>query len=143
MPQVNALNEARDVLSGIVKTAWDDVTSAPLLYDNIKGTRPETRATFGRVVVRHFDGNIAALGTTFNRLYGALYVQLFTPEGAGTAELDEIADALVKALVAATPGELQGIRLSKVTVLELGVDPSDRQYHQVNVQAAFQYDTRS
>lgn len=140
---VNTLAEARDVLTGLVKAAWDDVTDASLLFDNIKGARPEERATFGRVVVRHFDGNIAALGTTLTRLYGALYVQCFAPEGTGTSELDEIADALVKALVAASPGDLQGIRLSKPTVLELGVDPSDRQYHQVNVQVAFSYDTHS
>lgn len=141
---VNTMAEARDVLSGIVQTAWGTVAPTYLLlYDNIKGDRPETPATFGRVVVRHFDGEIAALGSSRHRAFGILFVQLFTPSGAGTTVLDVIADALVKTLTAASPGTLQGIRLRGIGATELGIDPSDRLYHQVNVSAAFDYDTNT
>jgi hypothetical protein len=140
---VNTMAEARDVLSGIVQDTWDAVTSIPLLYDNIKDDRPETPAPFGRMVVRHFDGEIAALGSSRHRAFGILFVQLFTPSGAGTAGLDVIADALVKALTSASPGDLQGVRLRSIGATELGIDPSDRLYHQVNVSAQFDYDTNT
>ena len=139
----NTIAAARDVLSGIVKEIWDDVSDAPVLYDNIKGDRPEELGTFGRIVVRHFEGELAALGTTMHRAFGILFVQLFTPSGTGTAELDEIADALVKGLSNASAGDLQGIRLRGIASTELGVDPTDRLYHQVNVTAAFDYDTNT
>jgi len=142
MPNVNTIAEARDVLCGFVQTVWDaSADGAPLLYDNIGGERPEELGVFGRVVVRHFQGEIAALGNTRHRAFGILFVQLFTPEGAGTGDLDAISDALIKALVSAAPGDLQGIRLRNISSTELGIDPSDRQYHQVNVSAEFSYDT--
>lgn len=139
---VNTIAAARDVLTGLVADVW--ATAAPnsqLLYDNIGGARPETPAVYGRVVVRHGDGEIAALGSVRHRAFGILFVQLFAPEGAGTTALDAISDALIKGLASASPADLQGIRLRNIASTELGIDPSDRQYHQVNVSAAFDYDT--
>ena len=139
---IATITEARDVLTGFVKDVWDVSYSAyPLLYDNLAGERPEELGVFGRVVVRHFGGEIASLGGTAHRAFGILFVQLFVPEGAGTVTLDGISDALIKALVSAGPGDLSGIRLRNIGSTELGIDPSDRQYHQVNVSAEFSYDT--
>ena len=139
---IATIAEARDVLTGFVKDVWDVSFSAyPLLYDNIAAERPEELGVFGRVVVRHFGGEIVSLGGVAHRAFGILFVQLFVSEGAGTVALDGISDALIKALVSAGPGDLSGIRLRNIGSTELGIDPSDRQYHQVNVSAEFSYDT--
>lgn len=139
---ITSIANARDVLTAFVATTWAaEAGGAPLLHDNLGATRPETPALFGRVVVRHADGENPFLGSSRGRDFGTLFVQLFAPEGVGTTALDVISDALVRALRSVGPGDLSGIRLLNISSTELGIDPSDRQYHQVNVSAAFSYDT--
>lgn len=143
MSLVNSPADARDVLCALVKTTWDNNTSAPLSYDNLQiENRPAPPAPFGRVVVRHVPtGGRVFLGKDALRYFGVLYVQLFTPRGTGMAELDALAKALVVALTTASSADLQGIRIRDIGLVELNIDPGDRAYFQVNVQAFFDYDT--
>lgn len=47
-----------------------------------------------RISVRHADTKFKSLGNTNERFMGAVYVQIFTEIGKGTAEDDRIADAI-------------------------------------------------
>jgi hypothetical protein len=134
---------ARDILSGIAQAAWDtSAGGAPLLYDNRQSLRPQIPTTYGRLVMRHVPGDFPTLGSGRVRVEGILFVQLFTPINSGTLTLDGLANAIVAAYQVAAQNSvlMQGIMLRDVGMTELGVDPADREYHQVNVQAGFQYD---
>jgi hypothetical protein len=127
---------AVDEMLTIVKTAWDANTSgAPLYYDNQDAERPRVPATFGRAVVRHFDGTQISLGDrSMKRRYGAIFVQVFVPQGSGQAEIRNLSDELMFALEDARPST---VRLTDVQINELGADGT---YFQVNVVANFSYD---
>lgn len=136
----NSTTAAEDVLLGIVTTAWAANTPAgtPLLYNNLDSDRPNPPALFGRAVVRESVGGYAGVGTTRMRRPGTLFIQLFVPQGAGTKTINDLSNALVNALKNASVVTLDGIRLRDIGSNELG---SDGVYHQVNVQASFEYDT--
>ena len=127
---------AVDEMLSLVKTTWEANTDgAPLYYDNQDAERPRVPATFGRAVVRHFDGGQISLGDqSLKRRYGALFVQIFVPQGSGQVEIRELSDQMMFALEDARPSN---VRLTDVQINELGADGT---YFQVNVVANFSYD---
>jgi hypothetical protein len=127
---------AVDEMLSIVKTAWDaHASGAPLYYDNQDGDRPDSPATFGRAVVRHFDGAQISIGDqSLKRRFGGLFVQIFVPQGSGQVSIRELSDQVMFAIEDARPST---VRLTDVQVNELGTDGT---YFQVNVYANFSYD---
>lgn len=130
--------EARDVLSGFVKTTWDSATSsALLLYDNQDGDRPADPTLFGRLTIQNVASSAAALGAVMFRRMGLLSVQVFVPQDSGTQLADQTAEALVEALEGVGPSTLENIWLRDIGMREVGPDGT---YHQVNVEAEFTFD---
>lgn len=135
---VSTIEEARDALTGFVKTAWDAATSsAPLLYENLKGQRPpDPPALWARVHVRHFQGERASLGANNRfRRNGRVYVQVFLPVEKGMETLDQAGQALMEAFEDA--GGIDNIWFRDSSVREVG---SDGTYYQVNVETDFTWD---
>lgn len=144
MPIATTPEEARDIISGILQRAWDDfdwgAERAPLLYDNQDTVRPAEPEPFGRLVVRHFEGGLAAIKGGPHKLVrfgGTVFVQLFQAQGTGTLILDRLAWELTQAMVNASPAEAGNVRFRDATFREL---ESDGIYFQTNVQAGFEYD---
>ena len=127
---------AVDEMLTLVKTTWDAHSGgAPLYYDNQDADRPDNPATFGRASVRHFSGGQISLGQqSLKRRSGALFVQVFVPQGSGQYEIRNLSDQLMFALEEANTSL---VRLRNVQINELG---SDGTYFQVNVVADFSYD---
>lgn len=130
--------EARDVLSGFVKTTWDAATSsAPLLFQNISGDRPEEPTLFGRLTIQFVTGSRADLAGRRFRRTGLMTVQVFVPQGSGTEEAEQTAEALIEALEGVGPATLENVWLRDIGMREVG---SDGTYYQVNVEAEFTFD---
>jgi hypothetical protein len=130
--------EARDVLSGFITTTWNTATSsAPLLYDNQDGDRPEEPTLFGRLTIQHANGTRADLAGLRFRREGLMTVQVFVPQGSGTELADQTAEALVEALEGVGPATLENVWLRDIGMREVGPDGT---YHQVNVEAEFTFD---
>ncbi len=127
---------AVDEMLTLVKTTWDAQTAgAPLYYDNMDAERPDNPSTFGRAIVRHFDGRQISLGDqSLKRRFGSLFVQIFMPQGGGQYEIRNLSDQMMFALEDAN---LSVTRLKNVQINELGTDGT---YFQVNVVADFSYD---
>ena len=133
--------EARDVLSAMVKTAWDSAASgAALLYDNDREQHPPKDASlWGRLHIQHDVGDRVTIGDGEAALFrdkGRLSVQLFAPPRFGTLAVETLAGDLLIALRAANPA---GIRIHRVLVKDVGPDGT---FYQMNVELAFQYDTQ-
>lgn len=127
---------AVDEMLTLVKTAWDAHSGgAPLYYDNMDTDRPDVPSTFGRAIVRHFTGRQISLGDqSLKRRSGALFVQIFMPQGTGQYEIRNLSDQIMFALEESNNSI---VRLRNVQINELG---SDGTYFQVNVVADFSYD---
>lgn len=127
---------AVDEMLTLVKTTWDaQAGGAPLYYDNQDADRPEVPGTFGRASIRHFSGGQISLGDqSLKRRSGALFVQIFVPQGNGQYEIRNLSDQIMFALEDANSSV---VRLKNVQLNELGADGT---YFQVNVVADFSYD---
>ena len=88
--------------------------------------------------MRHESGTRTTLGINRFRRFGAVFVQLFVPQGTGTVLIRELSDKIAHNLEE-SPNSL-GIRIRDVDINELG---SDGTYFQVNVSAAFSYDRQA
>tara|TARA_R110000824_G_scaffold21496_13_gene80091 strand:- start:1249 stop:1659 length:411 start_codon:yes stop_codon:yes gene_type:complete len=127
---------AVDEMLTLVKTAWDSAAGgAPLYYDNMDADRPSTPGTFGRAIVRHFSGRQISMGDqSTKRRFGALFIQIFMPQGTGQYDIRTLSDSILFALEDANP---LVARLTDIQLNELGTDGT---YYQVNVVADFSYD---
>jgi len=134
--------EAEDALLTLVKATWEANAPAgtPLLYDNQDSNRPSDPAMYGRTVLRHFGSSRESVGnpgtnSVINRRRGAVYVQIFVPQGSGTRSAMDIAEAMAQAFE--DVDETLGVRLTDADINELAADGT---YWQVNVVANFSYD---
>lgn len=132
--------EARDALSGLVTSTWQDVAEdAPLLYGDVEGDPPGEPTLWGRLEIQFDLGSRITIGNdpgaAVYRRGGQLFVQVFTPHGDGPAESDRVVEALVRALE--HPGQVGGVRLRNVSPQP---GASDGAWFQVNVFAEFQFD---
>lgn len=131
-----SLNQARERIYQHFATAWGS-TSA-FTFENEKFA-PPSGAAWVRLSVRHRVRGQETLGPAGNRKFesfGAVIVQVFTPLDNGTAAADTLAE-LVRTTFEGKVLLPEHIRVYAVGVREVG--PSD-EWHQVNVEAEFQYD---
>lgn len=129
--------EARDALTGFVRTQWELVdATAPLFYDNVGSKRPDVPEFFGRVSVRFFSGTRATLGSKARfRRVGRVFVQIFNPNDVGMEALDRMGQSLVASLEDA--GAVDNIWFRDIAERDVGTDGT---YYQVNVEADFTFD---
>ena len=129
--------EARDAIGTFILPVWNTATSsAPLAFDNIPFTRPESPALWGRLHILHFQGSRASLGPNARfRHPGRVFVQVFGPAGAGMNSLNQVSTALMEAFEDA--GGVGNIWFRDAAAREVGTDGD---YYQVNVEVDFTYD---
>ena len=110
---------------------------APLTWDGLPFDIDSNNAKtygFARLAVRHFDGNLAALGTRLFRRNGQIYVQVFEPADRGTKLTATLADHAVAFLE-------RGIDYARLTtpgILDVG--PDGLGWYQRQANASFSYD---
>lgn len=143
MATLSTQNEVVNALLTLVTDEWNATITAPLFYDNKDSERPAIPSTFGRAIVRHNFGERVTLGSagsgsTINRRFGDLYVQIFVPQGTGQYAARALADT-ISFVIEDAPASL-GVRLANTQINELGADGT---YWQVNVVTSFTYDRTS
>ena len=89
---------------------------------------------FARIAVRHFAGDIAALGTRLHRRTGQIYVQVFEPADRGT----EITAALAEVAVQFFEKGVDYARLTTPGILDIG--PDGLGWYQRQANSSFSYD---
>ena len=130
--------DARDLLSSFITTEWATAAgTAPLLYDNLGGERPEDPTLFGRLTIQNVSSSLSALGGGRFRRIGLLTVQIFVPLYSGTEEADQVGESLVEALESVGPTTLENVWLRDIGMTDIGPDDA---YHQVSINAEFLFD---
>ncbi len=133
----HTFEQARDIMTSMVKTAWD-TTTYTLIYDDLPGNIPTTSNPWARLTIRHNQSQQASLagdgGTKRFRRQGVLMVQIFATSGKGLLS----SDILSKVIVDAFEGKSSnGIWFRNVSMNEVG---QDGHWFQTNVSVDFEYD---
>lgn len=108
------------------KIAWDNVSFTPVNGE-----------AWVRVSLQHNISNMVSVGgpNVKIRRFGILFVQVFVPEGNGTALAEQIADNVATTLEAKQMDT--GLTFQETTKREVGVGAG---WYQVNVSTPFYYD---
>lgn len=129
--------EAKDVMLGIFKTAWD-TTGFPARYEYVPGEKPPTQTVWARVNVRHYVGRQSSLsGEDGTRRYlerGTLTVQVFAPVGDGSKACYAAAQIVKNAF---RDARHPTVWFTSVRMTEVGAEGA---FEQINVLATFSYD---
>lgn len=134
---MTTITEAKEAMALQFITAWASET--PVTIDNEEFDPPvNPPVPWVRFAVRHTASTQETLGRPGNRRYsriGSAFVQVFTPQGIGTARADELARRARLAFEGLT---LAGttVRFLDVIIREIGVSG---QWYQVVVEADFEY----
>ncbi len=92
-------DEARDYILGIFKIVWTPPRVA--VYTDVAGEVPDGQVVWARPKLQHTDGNQDALtgglGTIRWQRKGFLWIQIFSPQGAGGTAGYAAAQLLVNA----------------------------------------------
>lgn len=129
--------EAKEVMLGILKTAWD-VTGYPMRYEYVPGEKPPTQTPWARAIVRHTVGRQDSLsgeaGTKRFLERGTITVQVFAPVGDGSKACYAAAQIVKNAFRDASHPT---VWFRSVRMNEVGADGA---FDQINVLATFSYD---
>jgi Bacteriophage related domain of unknown function len=130
-------DEARDIILGVFKAAWDP-TGFPAIWTDVPGSPPTNETVWSRITIRHATGNQASLaGADSTRRWnrtGMVYVQVFAPIGDGSKAGYNASQLVVNALQASRHSD---IWFKDVRMNEVGVSGA---FEQFNVLATFSYD---
>lgn len=135
----------RDKLTATFRAGWvvdpdDDPTVEymPTQYPNQPWTVPDT--IWSRFSVMEGDRNNAAVGTTFQRTVGVMFLQIFVPEGEGTRSARQAADKMASFLdnqsIAVAAG--QNITTRTVSLQDIGLNRDG--WYQMNASLEFWFD---
>jgi hypothetical protein len=129
-------DEARDVMLGVFRTAWNTL-GYTAEYEDVAGDPPDTTSVWARPVVRHVTARESSLtgglGTKRFTAKGFVWVQIFAPMGDGSTAGYVASQAVVDAYRDAdTPVLFRNVRLS-----EAGKEGS---FTKIDVRADFEYD---
>jgi len=89
-------NDVRAAIEGRIATEMALAPTYPVSYQNVSFTAPNN-SPWLQVFIRFGDNNYATLlapGTGFNRQTGTLVINVFTPQGQGTAANFTIAERI-------------------------------------------------
>lgn len=129
--------EARDVILGIFKTAWD-TTGYAAHYSDKTGEIGTSEAPWARATLQHTTGNQSSLagasGTKRFTETGLLFVQVFAPVGDGSTRCYELAQLVRNAFRDARHPE---VWFRNVHLEEVGISGV---FQQINVISTFSYD---
>jgi len=95
----------RAAIATAITTAWVG-NPMPLIWENQPDPKPSTEA-WARVGVSFGKGFAAAVGGTYDRLPGIVWMQIFLPDKNGTKKANQAADAF-EAAVAKTRLSVSG-----------------------------------
>lgn len=111
---------------------WSGLTADRVTYENKTFTPPAT-GVWARVTIQNADSIIACLADVpHTRDLGAIVIQLFDRQGAGTAAINTAADSLRTWLQYYKVSNLELLQGSKQTI---GVDSNG--FYQINVRFEF------
>lgn len=127
--------QARDVILGIFKAAWDPRVA---VYDDVPGNIPTSETVWARATIRHATGRQSSLGGDIgSRRFtdrGTVFVQVFAPVGDGSTACYEAAREVQNAFRDARNPD---VWFRDVRMNEVGADGA---FEQINVLATFSYD---
>lgn len=131
--------QARDVMLGVFKTAWD-TTGFPAVYAWVPGQVPATETVWARVTIRHSTGRqsslTGAIGTTRYTNRGLIWVQIFSPLGDGGLAGYAAAQTMLRAYRDANTSVLfRNVRLN-----EADYDEEDGAFQRFDVKIDFEFD---
>lgn len=139
MAVIADVGQARDVVMGMLKTAWDTIPSpAPvLLFQDQEADAPAPTHSYGEAVINHKKGNQVTLGEPGGRRFRAwatLTVTIRTEAGDGLTSND----AIVKIVQDAFEGKSKsGVDFRAVRPQE---DGRDGAFYKTRVLVDFEYD---
>jgi hypothetical protein len=130
-------DEARDIILGFFKAAWDP-TGFPAVYTDVPGSVPTSETVWARATIRHATGNQGSLAgdqatRRWNRT-GTVFIQVFAPVGDGSKAGYDAAQLVVNAFQAARH---PNVWFRDVRMNEAGTSGA---FEQLNVLATFSYD---
>ncbi len=138
------LTQAYDDILGTFKTAWDLVSTLPVLYPNRPGEAPtgddsnDNPEGYAKLSITHNEGFQATLSDASAgkrwRSTGLVIAEIYYPSGTGTGYT-----TLVTSVIEAFRGvtTVNGVIFRRVAPSEIGLRGN---YFQNNVIAAFEYD---
>ena len=130
-------DEARDIILGVFKAAWDP-TGFPAVWTDLPGSAPTSETVWARATIRHATGAQASLaGENGARRWartGTVYIQVFAPVGDGSKAGYEAAQIVVNAFQASRH---ENVWFRDVRMNEVGTSGA---FEQLNVLATFSYD---
>lgn len=116
-------------------------TLTPITYAD-RPIDPATAAVmasgFARFSIVHGAGDLREIGDRAYRRHGRLFFQCFAPEGSGMVRAYEMVDHAIEFFRAPPRFQYGDVRLTDPRIDEIGADSG---YYQVNVSAAFDYDS--
>ena len=129
--------QARDVILGIFKDAWD-ATGYNAFYDDKTGQIGASENPWARATLQHVTGGQSSLsgasGTKRFTEIGNVFVQVFAPVGDGSTRCYELAQLVRNAFRDSRHAE---VWFKNVHLEEVGVSGA---FDQINVIATFSYD---
>ena len=135
------IEEACDVMNGIVHVAWANggYDDANMRWTDVAGDVPTTEVIWCRVTIKHTDGGQTSFGDATSRARrfsntGTLWVQCFTPVGAGLVLARRAAQLVVTAI---RDSKNEDVWFRNARMKEVGTSGA---FEQINVLADFTYD---
>lgn len=131
-------DEARDIICGVFKDAWDVYPGTPpAIYTDIPGDTPSA-PLWARVILRHATGRQSSLSGAINGCQrftnrGTVFIQVFAEVGNGSVDAYDAAQAIATAFRKAQTG----VWFRNVRINEVGADGN---FVQHNVLSDFSYD---
>lgn len=130
-------DEARDIILGFFKAAWDP-KGFPAVWTDVPGSAPTSETVWARATIRHATGRQASLsddqGAKRWSRTGTVYIQVFAPVGDGSKAGYDAAQLVVDAFQAARH---PNVWFRDVRMSEAGTSGA---FEQLNVLATFSYD---
>ncbi len=134
------INQAKTAILDLLLSAWG--TRTPVTLENeVFDPEVEGGTEWIRGSIRNLASNQETLGNVGNREYkraGSLFVQIFTPSDAGTADADGHAELVRTTFegISLAAGGSGSIKFFDAEVREI---PGDGRWFQTNVEVAFDY----
>ena len=128
----------RDTILAYFRSSWSEIT--PISYNNIDHNK-NFKSDFVRIILRPSTVGVAALGESYFRNTGVVFVQIFAVSDKSTYNLDTYVDRVTEILC---DTQLDGnITLRDCEINYTGVSQETHgAFYQANISALYYYDTK-
>ena len=130
--------QVRDTVFTYFNDKWDNLT--PIKYDNIDSDINYTEDWL-RISLMVNNPDLSAIGQTYFRMRGIIFIQLFTLSNNGLSNNDEYTNKIIEEM---TQVELENnVNLQESEINNTGISQdTNGLYFQTNISIKFYYDTR-